>query len=192
MMAVDEPAHHARRQHVFLLGARTSTGRAPCAHTGPNRRCRWTTPARRARYRHAACVSGGSALATPSISSAIRMAGKVSCTSAMRMMMLSVPAADIAGDEADRDANGHREQHGAQADQQRDAQAVEDQRDKIGPLVCRCRAGSADRPSPRPAAEGCSSSSSAPGSKGLVRRDPRREDGASTINASVTTAEPPG
>ena len=53
------------------------------------------------------------ASATPSISSAVRMAGNVSCTSAMRMITAVGAAAGVAGPQPERQPQGAGEQHRA-------------------------------------------------------------------------------
>ena len=79
-------ADQARGLHVVLVASRPASSRARCARTAPRSdrpMARIRTPERGAAR---AARSGDSACATPSISSAMRMAGKVSCTSATRMM----------------------------------------------------------------------------------------------------------
>ena len=67
----------------------------------------------------------------------MRIAGKVSCTSAIRMIAESVQPARVSGDEPEGDADRGAERHAAKADRERNAQPIEDRRQHVASLVVR-------------------------------------------------------
>ena len=65
----------------------------------------------------------------------MRIAGNVSCTSAIRMMIESIQPPDVSRDQPEPDADRAAEGDAANADRERDAQPVEDRGEHIAPLV---------------------------------------------------------
>ena len=132
---------------------------------------------------------GSSAPITPSTSSAIRMAGKVSCTSATRISSASTPAADVAGDQPERDADTTANSTDAGADHQADARAVHDRGQHVAPLVV-----GAERIGPVGVDSGSRRLEAVEQAQAreidrIVRRDPGRETGAEQKQIRLTTAE---
>ena len=75
------------------------------------------------------------ASATPSTRRAVRIAGNVNCTSAMRMIAEFEPAAEIAGDEPERHPERQRDDDREHPDPDRDPHAVEDRREDVAALI---------------------------------------------------------
>ena len=112
--------------------SRPASSRARCARIAPRTTGRSRRPARRRpissrlRLLQHAC-------ATPSTSSAIRIAGKVSCTSAIAHDQRRRSSLRRSPRQARADADRRAERDAAKADRQRDAQAVEDRRSRSRP-----------------------------------------------------------
>ena len=161
MMPGGRDADDARRLHVFC-SSRPSSSRAPCARTAPSWRPIANTSTRMATL--VVQPRGNATRATPSISSAMRIAGNESCTSATRMMSASVlpPAYPARGRARRRDHRERDRRHPPAARRGRRTRSRQD----VAALVVGARAEGGRR-SPHPPAGSNESDRLSVRSKGL-------------------------
>ena len=175
--------------------SRPSSSRAPCARTAPRTTARWRRSGRRRPSARACCALSSAARRRRSAARR-EWPGKVSWTSATRMITASTRAARIAGEQAERDAERRRERDRRAAPISSDTRARRGwPRGCRGP-GCRCRAGSAGRRRrPDAAASWRSIRFTLAGSNGLcgaiqgASRARQDEDAASPAPATTVTFE---
>ena len=178
-------ADHLRRLHIILRRSRPWSRRAPCGHIAPIRGSRW----RRSGSNGAHCARcrprGRRARAMPLTRSASRMVGRLRMTSPMRMISGVDPAAEIAGEQAEHDADAT-PRRAPRRRRWRSRRA----RRRGWPTAgrgpgCRCRAGSAVRRSAMKAG-GISAfiRSKLAMSVGSYGRDPGASSAAATMTAT--------